>query len=100
MKRLVACLPTFVLFLAVIALPACKQGVGEVCQVDRDCEDGLECNEGTNKCQDPAGDNPDAMIDYDAAPEPDASVDAGAEDAADEVDAPEADAASDVDAPQ
>jgi hypothetical protein len=32
-------------------LAGCKQGEGEVCQIDDDCESGLECNAGTNLCQ-------------------------------------------------
>jgi hypothetical protein len=33
-----------------IALGACKQGLGERCQVSSDCEDGLTCNQGTHTC--------------------------------------------------
>ena len=42
------------------ALPGCKQGVGEVCQIDDDCKDGLVCNAGSNQCQEPAGPGIDA----------------------------------------
>ena len=31
--------------------PGCSQGEGDVCQIDSDCEDGLECNAGTQRCQ-------------------------------------------------
>lgn len=34
-----------------LALGACEQGVGERCQVQSDCEDGLVCNKATNQCQ-------------------------------------------------
>lgn len=34
-----------------LALAACEQGVGERCQVQSDCEDGLVCNKATNQCQ-------------------------------------------------
>ncbi len=27
-----------------LAVPACKQGVGDRCQLDSDCEDGLFCD--------------------------------------------------------
>ena len=33
------------------ALSACKQGEGEVCQVNTDCEVGLTCNSTTGLCQ-------------------------------------------------
>ena len=69
-----------------LALAACKQGEGEVCQIDDDCESGLECNAGTMRCQKPganfadAAPQPDAG-DPDASPpdagDPDAGFDAG-----------------------
>ncbi len=34
----------------------CKQGEGEVCQIDSDCEGGLECNVSTHRCVRPGGD--------------------------------------------
>ncbi len=54
------------------ALGACQQGEGEVCQVDIDCEDGLECNAGTRRCQKPGtgGGTPDAS----STPIPDAAI--------------------------
>ena len=33
----------FISVVAVLALGACKQGRGEICQVDSDCEAGLKC---------------------------------------------------------
>jgi len=33
------------------ALTGCKQGEGEVCQIDSDCESGLTCNATTMQCQ-------------------------------------------------
>ena len=47
------------------AIAACKQSEGSRCQVDRDCDDGLVCNQGTNppSCQDQNADNPiDASV--------------------------------------
>ena len=39
-------------FAAVIgAMTACKQGEGDRCQVEADCEDGLICNAATNTCE-------------------------------------------------
>lgn len=80
-------------------LGACKQGEGERCQVDEDCEDDLTCSSATQTCEERASSTPidavvpdappvDAMIDAmmpdappdapDAPPdaEPDAAVDA------------------------
>lgn len=37
MKRLFACI------VLTVSLGACKQGLGEVCQVNSDCESGLVC---------------------------------------------------------
>ena len=72
-------LPRYLLRLALLSLllTGCKQGVGEVCQIDDDCEDGLECNAGTMRCQRPGANIEDAAPPADAAV-PDASVaDAG-----------------------
>lgn len=63
----------------------CKQGEGERCQIDNDCEQGLTCNAATQECQVPGSFIPDA------APEDD--DDAPAADAA-TVDAPPVDAPS------
>lgn len=75
-------------FLATAALTgACQQGEGDFCQVTVDCEDGLECNAGTQRCQKPGtggGSVPDAapIIIPDAAPTADATEpDAAAPDA-------------------
>ena len=51
-----------------LVLASCKQGEGEVCQIDDDCESGLECNAGTMRCQHPGADFADA------APQPDAGI--------------------------
>lgn len=41
---------------------ACTQGEGDHCQVTSDCEDGLVCNAGKEKCERPGGGNvSDAM---------------------------------------
>ncbi|HEY8146309.1 MAG TPA: hypothetical protein VIG06_26690 [Kofleriaceae bacterium] len=66
--------------LLVVSLASCKQGEGEVCQIDDDCETGLECNAGTMRCQSPGADRADASPRVDAGP-PDAGVDAGVPDA-------------------
>jgi len=57
-----------------LALPlgACKQGEGGICQIKEDCEEGLECNAGTMRCQRPGADFADA------APPADASLNDGA----------------------
>ena len=58
---------------------ACQQGEGDFCQVTVDCEDGLECNAGTQRCQKPGS----GGSTVDAAPviTPDAAVDAAVPDA-------------------
>ena len=67
--------------LLAVTLAACKQGEGEVCQIDDDCESGLECNAGTMRCQSPGADRADAAPPADAgapdAREADAGLDAG-----------------------
>ena len=70
---------TLVLFVMALAMtPGCKQGVGEVCQINDDCKSGLVCNPGTMRCQEPASSidagDIDARAPYDAAG-PDASGD-------------------------
>lgn len=76
-------------------LAACKQGEGERCQVNDDCEDGLNCSVATQTCEErasvteidatvPDAEPADAAIDAmppDAPPDapdaaPDAAVDA------------------------
>jgi hypothetical protein len=59
-------------FVAALALAGCKQGEGDVCQVNADCKSGLICNAGTMQCQPAAG--PDAAPAPDAGPTPDAPV--------------------------
>lgn len=61
---------------------ACKQGEGEVCQIDDDCETGLECNAGTMRCQSPGADRADASPRADAGPEDAGTPDAAVFDAA------------------
>ena len=41
----------FVAGLATIGVTACKQGEGDICQINDDCEDGLICNAATGRCQ-------------------------------------------------
>jgi hypothetical protein len=60
-----------VAFCAVLgAMASCKQGEGERCQVEADCESGLQCNAATGTCQ-LTGAAPDGVI------APDARVDGG-----------------------
>jgi hypothetical protein len=42
-------LATAIVLLALSA--GCSQGKGGVCQVNADCDDGLTCNAGTQRCQ-------------------------------------------------
>ena len=48
----------------VTVLVGCKQSEGERCQVTADCEDGLQCNQGTNppSCQRSVGGGIDATV--------------------------------------
>jgi hypothetical protein len=79
-------------FCAVLgAMASCKQGVGERCQVQSDCEGGLTCNAATGTCEegissvdgsfipdarvDGGPNDPDAELDA-APPKPDAMIDA------------------------
>ena len=53
-----------VLAAGVTVLVGCKQAEGERCQVTADCEDGLQCNQGTNppSCQSSVGGQIDATL--------------------------------------
>jgi hypothetical protein len=71
--------------LALVSLAACKQGRGDVCQIDDDCEAPLTCNAGTQRCQAAGSDSVDAAQPADAALPPDATpavIDAAPIDAA------------------
>jgi len=74
MKRL------FLGLLVVLALAGCKQGEGEVCQTDDDCESGLNCNAATGRCQERGTIVPpiDAAVDASGDAGPDAGPDAAA----------------------
>jgi hypothetical protein len=65
---------------AVTLMIGCKQAEGERCQVTADCEDGLQCNQGTNppSCQRSVGGGIDATVPdmIDAPPVDDMPVDA------------------------
>jgi len=65
---------------SVAFITACKQGQGERCQVDADCETGLVCNQGTFKCESTTNSAIDATVPDgpDAAPDamPDSTPDA------------------------
>ena len=62
------------LLLSGLAFAGCKQGEGETCQVDSDCEEGLVCVPGISVCQEPGGTADIA----DAAPRADADTTDGA----------------------
>ncbi len=48
-------------FGALLVLGACKQGVGDRCEVNDDCESGLVCSTGQDRtCFNPAQGGPDA----------------------------------------
>ncbi|HWU89894.1 MAG TPA: hypothetical protein VN253_21680 [Kofleriaceae bacterium] len=53
------------------AIASCKQGEGERCQVQADCEDGLTCNEAEKICRGSAKNSQDidAPLAPDAAPD-------------------------------
>ncbi len=82
-----------ILGLGVLALPSCKQGEGEACQVNSDCKSGLVCcfDSETGKgtchatCVAPVDAGPDGRVDaepQDAEPMDAAPVDAAPVDAA------------------
>jgi hypothetical protein len=49
-----------------VVLTACKQGDGQRCQIQDDCEDGLICSPGDHVCRQNVTTTPaDAMIDAD-----------------------------------
>lgn len=76
-----------VLIATLVTAYSCKQGEGDVCQINDDCEDGLSCNAGTGRCQLPGASVPDA-----APPQPDADVaDAGIDADVPDADIPDAD---------
>jgi hypothetical protein len=92
--------------LLLAGLSACKQGLGDRCQLDSDCESGLRCSTGSNMiCENPALVVPDASTDLrDARTIPDAAFrpDAGPPSIPDAVvrpDAASADGPLDQDAP-
>jgi hypothetical protein len=71
------------LTLVLAGLAGCKQGEGERCQIDSDCEEGLICSTSNSTCV-PKGVTTDAGPTIDAPPAttPDAGIpDAGAPDA-------------------
>ncbi len=67
--------------LVLVGIGSCKQGEGERCQVQADCDEGLLCNVGEGVCRAASSEAIDAELPPDAAP--DAPVDAP-------VDAPDA----------
>ena len=60
----------YLLLLALLGAAACKQGVGDRCQINTDCQDGLICNQTKRVCQGPS----DGGIVADADAAPDATV--------------------------
>lgn len=76
MKRLLfACTIALVATLTTIA--ACKQGEGERCQVNDDCDPPLVCNQAKSTCESTSGGGFDAEVPdaIDGPPTPDAAVD-------------------------
>jgi len=57
------------------AVASCKQGEGQRCQVQSDCEDGLQCNVGEGVCRTVITGDVDALPPPDAPPA-DAAIDA------------------------
>lgn len=58
-----------------LIVAGCKQGEGERCQVDNDCQSPLVCNKAKNTCQGTSGGDLDASIPD--GPKVDAAGDAG-----------------------
>jgi hypothetical protein len=58
--------------LIAVVVAGCKEGKGQRCQIDSDCQDGLVCSSGTSQCVDPAMLGIDATV-------PDAPKDAPAD---------------------
>ena len=59
-------------FAIVVGAAACKQGVGDRCQVNADCQGGLVCNQAKNTCESTSSAGPiDATV-----PTSDGGVDA------------------------
>ena len=69
-----------------LAVGACKQGEGDRCQINDDCETGLVCNASEGVCQKPGGSADagvaDAEVAVDSSPAADALSDATVTDAA------------------
>lgn len=83
-------LSIIVLGLSFVSLTACKSGLGERCQVNADCGDGLVCAPSTDTCAESAENGMDAGIDAPQdGPDGDAPADA----------APDAPTDADTDAP-
>jgi hypothetical protein len=62
-----------ILFVGLL-IAGCKQGKGERCQIEADCQTGLVCNQATNTCQETTGGGIDATVPD--GPKSDAGVDA------------------------
>lgn len=61
----------------IVALASCKQGLGDRCQVDDDCRDGLVCNKATDTCQTIGGGGDiDATVPAELIDAPAAAIDA------------------------
>ncbi|RMH40446.1 MAG: hypothetical protein D6689_13800 [Deltaproteobacteria bacterium] len=67
---------------ALAAAPACKQGEGQRCEIDSDCEDGLICSPGPGGQSVCVPDTSGTPVDAAPKPMPDASADAAPSDAA------------------
>lgn len=67
MKRLLfVC--TLALVSSLVTVAACKQGQGDRCQTNDDCESGLVCNQAKGTCQSTSGGDLDANRAPDAGP--------------------------------
>lgn len=67
------------LLMSLALVAACKQGKGERCQVEADCDDGLTCDHSKMVCEDRATSGIDATVPPDAPTDayvPDSPVDA------------------------
>jgi hypothetical protein len=67
------------LVLIALVVAACKQGKGDRCQVNSDCQDGLICSSATGTCSGGTSTGIDATVPADAAV--DAHIDAKMADA-------------------
>ena len=63
------------MLLAALAVTGCKQGRGDRCQIDQDCQSGLVCSAATGTCTDLTTGGIDASTVIDAPRQMDAPAD-------------------------